>query len=101
MRLASSVVLSIEQWEPQIPAPCFWIVGVGLLLHPRAQHDNIGKLAMCQVFRRFGGSFAVTCIQVVAQAAVSHADVATVTAIPLQCCLRAHQFLFRLLEEQC
>jgi hypothetical protein len=38
---------------------------------------------MCQVLQGIGGGFAATALQVAAQAGVSHADVASVTALVL------------------
>ncbi|ORX37004.1 major facilitator superfamily domain-containing protein [Kockovaella imperatae] len=62
---------------------CLRLLGVGLMLYARGPHGNTASLVLCQVIQGMGGGFAATCIQVAAQAAVSHADVATVTAILL------------------
>ncbi|KAL1409007.1 hypothetical protein Q8F55_005831 [Vanrija albida] len=59
------------------------LLGVGLMLHARSPSGNVASLVMCQVLQGIGGGFAAISTQVGAQAAVSHVDVATVTAMVL------------------
>ncbi|TYJ53742.1 hypothetical protein B9479_005650 [Cryptococcus floricola] len=59
------------------------LLGVGLMLHARSASGNTASLVMCQVLQGLGGGFAAIAIQVSAQAAVAHVDVATVTAMVL------------------
>jgi len=59
------------------------LLGVGLMIKARSATGNTAELVMCQVLQGLGGGFAAIAIQVSAQAAVQHADVATVTAMVL------------------
>lgn len=59
------------------------LLGVGLMIHARSPSGNTASLVMCQVLQGLGGGFAAISIQVSAQAAVAHVDVATVTAMVL------------------
>ncbi|WVO17819.1 hypothetical protein L204_105517 [Cryptococcus depauperatus] len=59
------------------------LLGVGLMIHARSAKGNTISLVMCQVLQGLGGGFAATATQVSAQAAVSHASVATTTAMVL------------------
>ncbi len=59
------------------------LLGVGIMIHARSPAGNTASLVMCQVLQGLGGGFAAISIQVSAQAAVAHVDVATVTAMVL------------------
>ena len=59
------------------------LIGVTLMIKARSETGTIFGLILCQVLQGVGGGFAAIAIQVSAQAAVSHADVATVTAMVL------------------
>ncbi|WRT64021.1 uncharacterized protein IL334_000948 [Kwoniella shivajii] len=59
------------------------LLGCGLMLKARSASGNTAELVMCQVLQGLGGGFAAIAIQVSAQAAVVHVDVATVTAMVL------------------
>ncbi|WVO19791.1 uncharacterized protein IAS62_001081 [Cryptococcus decagattii] len=59
------------------------LLGVGLMLKARSPSGNTAELVMCQILQGMGGGAAATAIQVSAQAAVAHVDVATVTAVVL------------------
>ncbi|WVQ85445.1 hypothetical protein IAT38_007610 [Cryptococcus sp. DSM 104549] len=59
------------------------LLGCGLMIKARSATGNTAELVMCQVLQGLGGGFAATAIQVSAQAAVAHVDVATVTAMVL------------------
>ncbi|KAK4688897.1 MFS transporter, SIT family, siderophore-iron:H+ symporter, partial [Tremellales sp. Uapishka_1] len=59
------------------------LLGVGIMLYARGPHGNTASLVMCQILQGLGGGFAATALQVSAQAAVVHLDVATVTAMVL------------------
>nr|XP_018267067.1 uncharacterized protein I303_01050 [Kwoniella dejecticola CBS 10117]OBR89225.1 hypothetical protein I303_01050 [Kwoniella dejecticola CBS 10117] len=62
---------------------CVRLIGCGLMLKARSASGNTAELVMCQVLQGLGGGFAAIAIQVSAQAAVAHYDVATVTAMVL------------------
>jgi hypothetical protein len=53
------------------------------MIKARSATGNTAELVICQVLQGLGGGFAAISIQVSAQAAVQHADVATVTAMVL------------------
>ena len=59
------------------------LLGVGLMIKARSASGNTAELVLCQVLQGVGGGFAAIAIQVSAQAAVAHVDVATVTAMVL------------------
>ena len=59
------------------------LIGVVLMLKARSPTGTVPLLVLCQVIQGIGGGFAAICVQVSAQAAVSHADVATVIAMVL------------------
>ncbi len=59
------------------------LLGVGLMIHARGPKGNTASLVICQILQGIGGGFAAIALQVSAQAAVSHVDVATVTAMVL------------------
>ncbi|ORX34245.1 major facilitator superfamily domain-containing protein [Kockovaella imperatae] len=59
------------------------LIGVTLMIKARSSSGNSFELIFCQILQGFGGGFAAIATQVSAQAAVSHADVATVTALVL------------------
>ncbi|KAK6905574.1 hypothetical protein I203_106404 [Kwoniella mangroviensis CBS 8507] len=59
------------------------LIGCGLMLKARSATGNTAELVMCQILQGLGGGFAAIAIQVSAQAAVAHVDVATVTAMVL------------------
>ncbi|ORY20677.1 major facilitator superfamily domain-containing protein [Naematelia encephala] len=59
------------------------LIGVSLMLRARSSHGTVYQLITCQTLQGIGGGFAVISTQVSAQAAVAHADVATVTAMVL------------------
>ncbi|KAK8865789.1 hypothetical protein IAR55_000936 [Kwoniella newhampshirensis] len=59
------------------------LLGCGLMLKARSASGNTAELVMCQILQGLGGGFAAISIQVSAQAAVAHVDVATVTAMVL------------------
>ncbi|KII88069.1 hypothetical protein PLICRDRAFT_176809 [Plicaturopsis crispa FD-325 SS-3] len=62
---------------------CIRLLGVGLMIHSRGANASTAEIVMAQVLQGMGGGFAATALQVGAQAAVAHADVATVTAVVL------------------
>lgn len=53
------------------------------MIHSRGANASTAEIVMAQVLQGMGGGFASTALQVGAQAAVKHADVATVTAVVL------------------
>lgn len=59
------------------------LLGVSLMIRARSALGNTLELVSCQILQGIGGGFAAIAIQVSAQAAVAHADVATVTAVVL------------------
>ena len=59
------------------------LLGVILMIDARAENGTTFQLVVCQVLQGVGGGFASIATQVSAQAAVAHADVATVTAVVL------------------
>jgi hypothetical protein len=59
------------------------LLGVTLMLKARSATGTVFELVFCQVLQGIGGGFAAISIQVSAQAAVAHVDVATVTAMVL------------------
>ncbi|WWD18029.1 hypothetical protein CI109_102476 [Kwoniella shandongensis] len=62
---------------------CIRLIGCGLMLKARSASGNTAELVLCQILQGLGGGFAAIAIQVSAQAAVAHVDVATVTAMVL------------------
>lgn len=59
------------------------LLGVLLMLAARSPSGTTFQLILCQVLQGIGGGFASIAVQVSAQAAVAHVDVATVTALVL------------------
>ena len=59
------------------------LLGVGLMIKARSADGSVFELVLCQVVQGVGGGLAGITTQVSAQAAVPHADVATVTAMVL------------------
>jgi hypothetical protein len=59
------------------------LVGVYHMLAARSPSGTTFQLITCQVLQGIGGGFASIAVQVSAQAAVAHVDVATVTALVL------------------
>lgn len=59
------------------------LLGVSLMIRARSAKGNSLELVGCQILQGMGGGFAAIAIQVSAQAAVAHMDVATVTAVVL------------------
>lgn len=59
------------------------LLGVGVMLRARGADGSTFELVLCQVLQGLGGGFASVATQVSAQAAVPHADVASVTAMTL------------------
>lgn len=59
------------------------LLGVILMIDARSALGTTFQLVFCQVLQGIGGGFASIAVQVSAQAAVPHADVATVTAMVL------------------
>ena len=59
------------------------LLGVFLMLAARSETGTTIQLIFCQVLQGVGGGFASIAVQVSAQAAVAHIDVATVTALVL------------------
>lgn len=59
------------------------LLGVAIMLRARSASGTTFELVLCQVLQGLGGGFASVATQVGAQAAVAHADVATVTAMTL------------------
>lgn len=59
------------------------LFGVVIMLRARSASGTTFELVLCQVLQGLGGGFASVATQVGAQAAVAHADVATVTAMTL------------------
>lgn len=53
------------------------------MIHSRGANGSDAELVWTQILQGIGGGFAATCIQVGAQASVTHADVAIVTAVVL------------------
>jgi hypothetical protein len=62
---------------------CIRLVGVGLMIHSRGANASDVELIFSQILQGIGGGFAAGASQVTAQASVTHADVAMVTAIVL------------------
>ena len=59
------------------------LLGVILMIDARSPSGTTFQLIACQVLQGVGGGFASIAVQVSAQAAVAHIDVATVTAMVL------------------
>ena len=59
------------------------LIGVILMVDARSAKGTTIQLIACQVLQGIGGGFASIAVQVSAQAAVAHIDVATVTALVL------------------
>lgn len=59
------------------------LVGVIMMIKARSATGTTLELVVCQLVQGVGGGFAAIAIQVSAQAAVAHRDVATVTAMVL------------------
>lgn len=59
------------------------LLGVGIMIHSRGANGTAAELVITQILQGIGGGFAATAIQVSAQAGVTHAQVATVTAMVL------------------
>lgn len=62
---------------------CVRLLGVGIMIHSRGANGTTAELVINQVLQGLGGGFAATALQVSAQADVTHAQVATVTAMVL------------------
>ncbi|KAI0781782.1 drug:h+ antiporter [Abortiporus biennis] len=62
---------------------CIRLVGVGLMIHSRGANSSDAELVWTQILQGMGGGFAAVASQVGAQASVTHADVAIVTAVVL------------------
>ncbi|KAG2131593.1 major facilitator superfamily domain-containing protein [Suillus bovinus] len=59
------------------------LAGVALMIHSRGGNASDAELVWTQILQGFGGGFAAVSSQVGAQASVSHADVAIITAVVL------------------
>ena len=59
------------------------LIGCLSMLHARSATGTTTELVLCQILQGIGGGFSAISIQVSAQASVSHADVATITALVL------------------
>ncbi|KAM3581079.1 hypothetical protein VKS41_006524 [Umbelopsis sp. WA50703] len=59
------------------------LLGVGLMIQSRGALGSDVELVWCQLLQGIGGGFASVITQLIAQALVSHADVAVVTALVL------------------
>ena len=59
------------------------LIGVTLMIKARSASGTTFELVLCQVLQGIGGGLAAISVQVSAQAAVAHIDVATVTAMVL------------------
>ncbi|KAI9315575.1 major facilitator superfamily domain-containing protein [Dichotomocladium elegans] len=59
------------------------LLGVGLMIHSRGALGSDAELVWCQLLQGIGGGFASVITQLIAQALVSHNDVAVVTALVL------------------
>ncbi|CZR57894.1 related to major facilitator MirA [Phialocephala subalpina] len=60
---------------------CVEILGVGLMIHFRGPHHNIGYVIMCQIFIAFGGGGLVICEDMAVMAAAPHKGVASMLAL--------------------
>jgi hypothetical protein len=58
-----------------------YTLGVGLLIHFRKPHTNIGYIIMCQIFLAFSGSTMILGMQVAVMAAAEHGEIAAVLAM--------------------
>jgi len=59
------------------------LFGVGLMIHSKGAHGSTAELVIVQILQGAGGGFAAVLAQTAAQAAVSHQDLASVTALIL------------------
>ncbi|GAA5884753.1 hypothetical protein JCM3774_005805 [Rhodotorula dairenensis] len=59
------------------------LLGVGLMIHSKGVHGTTGELVVVQIIQGAGGGIAAACTQLLAQASVTHQDVAGVTALVL------------------
>ncbi|GAA5982518.1 hypothetical protein JCM10908_006680 [Rhodotorula pacifica] len=59
------------------------LLGVGLMIHSKGAHGTTGELVVVQIIQGAGGGIAAACTQLLAQASVTHQDVAGVTALVL------------------
>ncbi|EMD31052.1 hypothetical protein CERSUDRAFT_163556 [Gelatoporia subvermispora B] len=62
---------------------CIRLLGVGLMIHSRGAQGSDAELVWTQILQGMGGGFAAVASQVGAQASVTHADVAIITAVVL------------------
>ncbi|KAI5292213.1 hypothetical protein KEM55_008000, partial [Ascosphaera atra] len=69
------------KWAPVYFGIPLSALGTGLMIHFRKPGENIGYLAMCQIFIAFGGGACVTAEQVAVMAAVKHQHVAAILAV--------------------
>ncbi|EXJ54875.1 uncharacterized protein A1O5_12941 [Cladophialophora psammophila CBS 110553] len=58
-----------------------YMLGVGLMIHFRRPHTNIGYIIMCQILIAFAGSTMILCQQVAVMAAAEHGQIAAVLAM--------------------
>ncbi|KAF5327482.1 hypothetical protein D9619_005131 [Psilocybe cf. subviscida] len=59
------------------------VLGCGLMIHSRGANASDVEIVFSQIIQGIGGGFAAVSLQVSAQAAVPHADVAVVTSLVL------------------
>ncbi|THH28555.1 hypothetical protein EUX98_g5621 [Antrodiella citrinella] len=59
------------------------LVGVGMMIHSRGANASDAEIVWTQIIQGLGGGIAAAASQVGAQASVSHADVAIITAVVL------------------
>lgn len=59
------------------------LLGVGLMIHSKGAHGSTAELVIVQIVQGAGGGIAAASTQLLAQASVTHQDVAGVTALVL------------------
>ncbi|EKM58957.1 uncharacterized protein PHACADRAFT_25102 [Phanerochaete carnosa HHB-10118-sp] len=62
---------------------CIRLLGAGLMIHSRGANASDAEVVWTQILQGFGGGIAAATSQVGAQASVTHADVAIITAVVL------------------
>ncbi|KAI0092894.1 drug:h+ antiporter [Irpex rosettiformis] len=62
---------------------CIRLLGAGLMIHSRGANSSDAEIVWTQILQGIGGGIAAVSSQVGAQASVTHADVAIVTAVVL------------------
>lgn len=62
---------------------CIRLLGAGLMIHSRGANSSDAEIVWTQILQGMGGGIAAVASQVGAQASVTHADVAIITAVVL------------------